>query len=64
MEELQHFQSQDCAERVKTVLLHEMREDVEESFLQIQEQLRLYEDDYAEELLGRLLSKLEKEEEQ
>ena len=64
LEELQHFQSQDCAERVKTVLLHEMREDVEESFLQIQEQLRLYEDDYAEELLGRLLSKLEKEEEQ
>ncbi|MCI8786387.1 MAG: response regulator [Eubacterium sp.] len=64
LEELQHFQSQDCAERVKTVLLHEMREDVEERFLQIQEQLRLYEDDYAEELLGRLLSKLEKEEEQ
>ncbi len=57
LEELQHFQSQDCAERVKTVLLHEMREDVEESFLQIQEQLRLYEDDNAEELLGRLLSK-------
>lgn len=63
LEELQHFQSQDCAKRVKTVLLHEMREDVEERFLQIQEQLRLYEDDYAEELLGRLLSKLEKEDE-
>lgn len=63
LEELKHFWSQKCAERVKTLLSHELPKDVEERLLQIQEHLRLYEDDDAEELLGRLLSILEKEEE-
>lgn len=62
LEELQHFRSAQCAERVRTMLLHELPKEAEDRLLQIQEQLRLYEDDHAEELLGGLLSVLEKEE--
>lgn len=63
LEELKHFRSQACAERVETLLLHELPGGLEERLLQIREQLRLYEDDYVEELLDQLLSILEKEEE-
>ena len=63
LEELKHFRSQKCGERVETMLTHELPGDGEERLLEIQEQLRLYEDDKAEELLGWLLGSLEKEEE-
>ncbi len=62
LEELKRFRSQKCAEMVEATLLHEMPEKIAEHFLQIQEQLKLYEDDNAEELLGQLLDILEKEE--
>ena len=62
LEELKHFRSQACAERVEALLLHEMPQEPKERLLKIREQLRLYEDDYAEELLSQLLSILEKEE--
>lgn len=62
LEELKHFYSQKCAERVKAILEHELPEEAAEQLLQIQEQLRLYEDDNAEELLGRLLDAFNKEE--
>lgn len=62
LEELKHFRSQECLERVEKMLLHELPEDAEERLLQIREQLKLYEDDNAEELLGQLLHILEKEE--
>ncbi len=63
LEELKHFRSQKCAERVEALLDHELPEKVEERLLEIQEQLRLYEDDDAEEKLSQLLGMLEKEEE-
>lgn len=63
LEELKHFKSQDCGERVEALLTHELPENVEKRLSEIQEQLRLYEDDNAEELLGQLLGILEKEEE-
>ncbi len=63
LEELKHFWSQECAGRVEAMLAHELPEDVRERLLGIQEQLKLYEDDNAEELLGQLLNILEKEEE-
>ena len=63
LEDLKHFRSQECAQGVETMLLHELPEDTEERLLHIQEQLRLYEDDNAEELLSELLRILEKEEE-
>ncbi len=63
LERLRHFQSRECAERVDRILLHELPKDVAERLSQIRGQLKLYEDDNAEELLGQLLDILEKEEE-
>ncbi len=63
LEELKHFQSQECLERVEKILLHELPEEAGRRLLRIQEQLKLYEDDNAEELLDQLLHMLEKEEE-
>ena len=48
LEELKHFRSQKCAERVETTLAHQLPEDTAKRLLEIQKQLRLYEDDYAD----------------
>ena len=61
LDELENFRSRECAGIVETILLHSIPQDVEESLQQIQEQLKLYEDDYVEELLRQLLSRLEGE---
>lgn len=63
LEDLKHFRSKECLEKVETILLHKLPGKAEESLLKVREQLRLYEDDNAEELLGQMLSMLEKEEE-
>ena len=63
LERLKHFQSRECAQRVDELLLHELPDDIAEQLSQIRGQLKLYEDDNAEELLGQLLEILEKEEE-
>lgn len=63
MEELKHFRSRECAGRVETMLTYELPKEAEERLSQIREQLRLYEDDYAEELLSQLLGILKEEEE-
>lgn len=59
--ELERFRSKECAKIVEEILLHSIPQDVEEGLRQIQEQLKLYEDDYVEELLRQLLSQLEEE---
>lgn len=64
LDDLEHFRSRECAETVEGLLLYALPEDTAEKLLEIREQLRLYEDDHAEELLRQLLSLLEKEEEQ
>lgn len=43
------------------ILRHTLPQDVEERLKEIQGQLKLYEDDIAEELLNQLVNKLEKE---
>lgn len=58
LSELEHFRSRECAERVDSMLLHELPADVEERLSQIRQQLRLYEDDCAEELFRQLLDVL------
>ena len=63
LNELEHFRSGECAERVENMLSHELPEEFRESLEQIREQLKLYEDDNAEELLRRFLAILDKEEE-
>ncbi len=62
LDELEGFRSKECAATVETILLHQLPQDVEDSLRQIQEQLKLYEDDYVEELLRELISRLEREE--
>lgn len=60
---MKHFRSQESSERVEKILLYELPKDMEERLLQIRKQLKLYEDDNAEELLDQLLHILEEEEE-
>ncbi len=61
LDELEKFRSRECAGTVETILLHHLPQDVEDDLIQIQEQLKLYEDDFVEELLHKLLSRLEGE---
>lgn len=56
LDQLEHFRSRECADGVEEILRHELPEDMKERLLQIQEQLKLYEDDNAEELLRQLLA--------
>ncbi len=62
LKELEDFRSQECAGMVADILRHELSQDTADSLKEIQGQLKLYEDDNAEELLNQLLSKLKKEE--
>ncbi len=64
LDDLEHFRSPECAEGVEELLLHELPGEVEERLMRIREQLKLYEDDNAEELLRALSDILEKEEEE
>lgn len=64
LEELENFRSRECAGIVSELLRHELPQDRRDSLMEIQGQLKLYEDDNAEELLAQLLSSLEKQEEQ
>ncbi len=61
LNELEHFRSRECAGIVEELLRHELPQDAADSLGEIQDQLKLYEDDSAENLLNQLLSKLEKE---
>lgn len=61
LNELTHFRSKECAGIVEELLRHELPQDAADSLEEIQGQLKLYEDDNAEDLLNQLLSKLEKE---
>ncbi|MDE5820789.1 MAG: Hpt domain-containing protein, partial [Lachnospiraceae bacterium] len=56
---LQKFRSHECADIVAELLRHRLPQDVKEQLSEIQEQLKLYEDDAAEQLLQQLLQKME-----
>ena len=56
---LQKFRSHECADIVTELLRHKLPEDVKEQLSKIQEQLKLYEDDAAEQLLQQLLQKMD-----
>ncbi len=61
LDELENFHSRECADTVENLLLHSLPQDAENSLEEIRTQLKLYEDDNAEELLRELLGRLEKE---
>lgn len=52
---LQKFRSHECADIVAELLRHRLPQDVKEQLSEIQEQLKLYEDDVAERLLQQML---------
>ncbi|MCM1537580.1 MAG: ATP-binding protein [bacterium] len=58
LEKLEAFHSRECADIVAELLKHHMESDVKARLLEIQEQLQLYEDDEAEELLRQLRERL------
>ena len=62
LNELENFRSQECASIVDDVLRYALPRDTADSLREIQGQLKLFEDDNAEALLGQLLNKLEREE--
>ena len=63
LDALENFRSRECAGMVEAMLRHVLPQDAVKRLREIQEQLLLYEDDHAEELLRQLLSELDKEEE-
>ena len=58
---LEDFHSRECAKIVEDLLLCSLPEDTKDSLMQIQTQLKLYEDDEAEALFRQLLGTLRKE---
>ena len=61
LSELEDFRSEACAGMVEAMLRYTLPQNVERSLKEIQGQLKLFEDDDAESLLGQLLRELEKE---
>ncbi len=55
LDAVEHFHSKDGKERIEWLLNHELEKELREKLLVIQERLRLYEDDEAEDLLRELL---------
>lgn len=61
LDRIENFRSKECAGIVDTLLKYRLDDDTEAKLREIREQLRMYEDDAAEELLRRLASRMEKE---
>lgn len=62
LEQLEKFHSKECLSRVERMQAYHLNDDVAARLKEIQEQLKLYEDDKAEQLLHQLLEWLNKEE--
>lgn len=62
LEQLEDFHSRECTEIVGDLLEHGLEGAVEAQLREVREQLMVYEDDEAEQLLLRLAERLEKEE--
>ncbi len=60
LERLENFRSKECAEKIAGLLQHKLSKDLTAQLREIQNQLKLYEDDEAEKLLHQLLDELQK----
>ncbi|MCM1120911.1 MAG: ATP-binding protein [bacterium] len=56
---LEDFHSRECAQKIEELCRHRLDAEIQSRLQEIQEQLKLYEDDAAEELLHRLISYLD-----
>ncbi len=61
LKKLENFRSKQCAQKIEELLKHQLDPDTETKLKEIQEQLRMYEDDTAERLLHQLLEQFDKE---
>lgn len=55
---LERFHSKECADRIEELLSHHLNQDKAAKLTEIQEQLKMYEDDAAEDLLRKLLEEM------
>lgn len=62
LEQLENFRSKECFNRIEDLLKYHLKDDTAAKLAEISEQLKLYEDDKAEQLLRQLLEWLDKEE--
>ena len=61
LDSLENFRAKDCAHKIKDILQYRLNSDIERKLEEIQEQLKLYEDDAAEEMLRDLIKQIEME---
>lgn len=61
LDRIENFRSKECAGIVDELLKYRLDHDTEAKLREIREQLRMYEDDAAEELLRQLAGWMEKE---
>ena len=61
-ENLENFRSKECAARIEEMLRYRLQEETEAKLEEIAEQLKLYEDEAAEQMLRELIERIEREE--
>ena len=61
LDSLENFRAKDCAHKIEDIQQYRLNSDIERKLGEIQEQLKLYEDDAAEELLRNLIKMIEME---
>ena len=61
LDSLENFRAKDCAHKIEDIQQYRLNSDIERKLEEIQEQLKLYEDDAAEELLRNLIKMIEME---
>lgn len=61
LERLENFRAKQCAGKLEEILQYRLPDGIESKIMEIKEQLRLYEDDVAEQMLRELIVQIEKE---
>lgn len=61
LDSLEHFRAKECARKIEDILQYRLDPDTERKLGKIQEQLKLYEDDAAEQMLRDLTKQIETE---
>ncbi|MCI9527138.1 MAG: response regulator [Lachnospiraceae bacterium] len=61
LERLENFRAKQCAGKLEEILQYRLTDGIESKIIGIKEQLRLYEDDVAEQMLRELIAQIEKE---
>lgn len=61
LEQLENFRAKQCAGKLEEILQYCLPDAIESKIIEIKEQLRLYEDDTAEQMLRELIVRIEKE---